>query len=265
MDSDTHIINRQSPVPLYFQLAKVLEAEIDAGRVSPGKRFPSEPTICERFNLSRATVRQALAQLERDGLVRREKGRGTFIAELRTTSWHLQSAQGFYEEATRGGHSVTSRVLHRAVEPLPDWAAAALRLPLRSEGVALERVRSVNERPVMYVLSYLPPDLAATVMNADLERGSLYWTLEEREGVTVLGGRRVVEAVNAEDELPALLDVASGAALLFVEAVSWREDGRPFECYRAWHRADRTKIDVQVVHEDVATRAGVNTSTLRIT
>jgi GntR family transcriptional regulator len=263
-DLATGSIDRRSPIPLYFQLKKLLEEEIAAGRLAVGDRLPSEPAICDHFVVSRTTVRQALAELEAEGLIRKERGRGTFIAEPRATSWHLQSAQGFYDEAVRHGHAIRSRVLRQEVERLPRWAADALRLPPESVGVTVERLRFVDELPAMYVVNHLPAELADTVLVADLERGSLYRTLEEQERLSVLGGRRVVEAVTAAEELAALLDVAPGAAVLLVESVSWRDERRPFECYRAWHRADRTKIEVQVVHEEIATRAGVSTATLRL-
>src|SRR5918994_1091492 len=71
------------------------------------------------------------------------------------------------------------------------WASDALGLPPGSEGVTVERLRSVDDRPVMYVVNHLPRERADTVLFADLEGGSLYRVLEEREGLTVLGGRRV--------------------------------------------------------------------------
>ncbi len=116
----------------------------------------------------------------------------------------------------------------------------------------------------MYVVTHLPADLAAAVMDADLERGSLYRTLQERTGLAVSGGRRVVEAVPARRDLAKLLEVDRNAPLLFVESVSWGPDLRPFECYRAWHRADRTKIEVQVIGHELAAKAGLDPATVRI-
>jgi GntR family transcriptional regulator len=257
-------IDRRSPIPFYFQLKKLLEELIASGRWIPGDRLPSEPVICREFSVSRTTVRQALSALESEGLIRREKGRGTFVAEPRSASWLLQSSHGFHEEAVRSGHRVTSKVLRREVEALPQWAADALGLPAGSEGLTIERLRWIDERLVMYVLNHLPGDLADTVLAADLETGSLYGILERDKGLNVFGGRRVVEAVTAEKNLARLLEVDAGAPLLFVESVSWDENERPFECYRAWHRADRTKIDVQVVHEELAERAGFSRNTVRI-
>lgn len=250
-------IDRRSPIPFYFQLTKLLTAEIESGRWAVGERLLSEPAICQQFGVSRTTVRQALAELESEGLIRREKGRGTFVAERRSGGWLLQSAHGFYEEAERAGHTVRSRVLRREVERLPAWASDALLLRPGSQGVTVERLRWMDDRLVMYVVSHFPVDVADTLLAADLETTSLYRVLEERQRLTVAGGRRVVEAARAERELPKLLEVEPGAPLLCVEAVSWDDRLRPFECYRAWHRADRTKIDVQVVHEAAAARAGL--------
>lgn len=257
-------IDRSSPVPFYFQLKKVLAEEITSGRWAPGEQVPSEPSICTHFEVSRTTVRQALAELRSEGRIRKEKGRGTFIAHPRSTSWLLQSSHGFFDEASAAGSTVTSRVLRREVAPLPAWATDALQLLAGARGVVLERLRWVDDELVMYVITYLPPWLEATVMSAELESGSLYRTLEEKEGLIVTGGRRVVEAVVARDDLARQLEVESGAPLLFVESLSWDQSGRPFECYRAWHRADRTKIEVQVVHHEIAARAGFDANAMRI-
>ncbi len=255
-------IDRRSPIPFYFQLTKLLTREIETGRWDAGERLPSEPAICEQFGVSRTTVRQALAALESEGLVRREKGRGTFVAERRSGGWLLQSAHGFYEEAERAGHAVRSQVLRRSVEPLPAWASDALHLRSGTEGVTVERLRWMDDRLVMYVLSHFPAHVAETLLEADLETSSLYGVLEEREGLTVAGGRRVVEAARAARELAKLLEVEPGAPLLYVEAVSWDDTLQPFECYRAWHRADRTKIEVQVAQEEVAARASLGLESL---
>ena len=239
-------IDRASPLPLYSQLKRALENEISAGGLVPGDRLPSEPELCERFALSRTTVRQALAELELEGTLRREKGRGTFVAERKDTSGFLQSSLGFYDEAVLNGHTVSSQVLRCELEPLPTWATDALQLPSSTPGVTLERVRSLDGAVVMYVQNHLLGELAGTLLATDLSRCSLYATLRDRHNITIEGGRRVVEAVTASDRLAELLAVEPGFPLLFVESVSWNSGGRPFECYRAWHRSDRSRIEVQV-------------------
>ena len=264
LEPTTARIDRRSPVPFYFQLRQLITDDIAAGRWRPGGRLPSEHELCEHFGVSRTTVRQALAELESAGLLRKEKGRGTFVAEPRSSSWFLQSSHGFHDEATGAGRTVTSRVLRREVEALPQWASSALGLPTGSVGVTLERLRSVDGELVMYVVSHLLEELADVVLETELEHGSLYGALGEL-GVEVCGGRRVVEATTARRELARLLEIEPGAPVLLVEAVSWDADLRPFECYRAWHRSDRTTIEVQVVGQRAAETAGLDPTTLRIT
>lgn len=257
-------IDRQTPVPFYFQLKKILSQEIASGRWSAGERLPSEPDICQHFELSRTTVRQALAELESEGLILREKGRGTFVAEASSELWFLQSSQGFYDEAARKGHTVTSRVLRREIDELPSFAAEELDVAPGTPGLVLARLRWVDDRVVMYVINYMPERLADAVMRADLENGSLYRTLARDSGLVVGGGRRVVESVTAEDDMAPLLEVEEGTPLLYVESVTWDEEMRPFEFYRAWHRADRTKVEVQVLNQQAVTRVGIDPTTLRL-
>ena len=257
-------LDRRSPVPLYFQLKLLLAGEIEHGRWAPEQRIPSESELCERYGVSRTTVRQALGELELDGRLRKEKGRGTFVAEPRSSSWFRQSSHGFHDEATRAGRTVTSKVLRNAVEPLPRWATDALDLPPGAEGVILERLRYVDGELVMYVESHLRAGLAEAIDEQQLATGSLYEALRSRFGVEVAGGRRVVDATAARKRIAGLLEVEEGAPLLFVEAVSWDSDLRPFECYRAWHRSDRTRINVHVVSERAAATAGVDATTLRL-
>src|SRR6202020_1886987 len=91
---DRGTIDRRSPMPLYFQLARLLIDDINSGRWQAGERLPSESEICERYGVSRATVRQALLRLENEGMIQRLKGRGTFISDARHRSWLGQATHG---------------------------------------------------------------------------------------------------------------------------------------------------------------------------
>lgn len=242
------VIDRLSPVPLYFQLEHVLEHEIVASRWAPGAQLPSEPELCSHFGISRSVVRQALGRLEQQGLIIRRKGQGTYVAHSQPRTWLLQSVEGFFQdEVGRLGVHVTSSVLRCEIEPLPRWATDALELAENSLGVTLERLRSVDGLVAMHNVNHLPAAVAPAVRSLISEPNeSLYRLLAEREDLRVAGGRRVLEAVNAGPRLAQLLRVDPGAALVFIESVSWGSDGRPFDCYRSWLRTDRMKIDIAV-------------------
>ena len=240
-------IDRSSPVPFYFQLAELLEHEIAQGLLKPGERLPSEPELCEAHDLSRTTIRQALGRLEQRGLIERRKGQGTFVRSGESGLWLLQSSEGFFqEEVDRLGRTVTSQILRAEREPLPGWACRALELPIRSTGVTLERLRSVDGQVALYVVNHLVDELADGALAISNPNESLYRRLNERLGVVPHGGRRVLEAIAAEGDVAELLELEPGAPVAFIDSVAWDADMRPFDCYRAWLRTDRTKIDIQV-------------------
>jgi GntR family transcriptional regulator len=241
-------IDRQSPVPFYFQMASALEHEISSGRWSAGSRIASEPELCTQFGVSRSVVRQALQRLEQEGLILRRKGFGTFVSEARPRSWLLQSSDGFFQdEVDRHGRRVTSKILRLELAPLPNWASDALDLPEDSVGVTMERLRWLDDEVALHVSDHLPERLATTVLGLKEDPSeSLYQRLARIEGLEVAGGRRVVEAAAAGPKLARLLEVERGDPLAFIESVLWDRELRPFHCFRTWLRSDRVRIEMQV-------------------
>ena len=247
-------IDRNSPAPFYFQLAQALESEITTGRWPSGTRLPSEPEMCDHFGLSRTTVRQALARLEQRGLIERLKGQGTFVQRTEPGLWLLQSSEGFFQdEVDRLGRTVTSEVLSAERGPLPLWACTALELPPQSHGATLERLRSVDGLVALYVVNYVADHAADAALAIGNPSESLYRRLQERAGVEPCGGRRTLEAIAAPEWLAELLELSPGAPVAFIESVAWDAEMRPFDCYRAWLRTDRTRIDIQVLGPQAAT------------
>jgi GntR family transcriptional regulator len=241
------VIDRVSPVPFHFQLSELLEQEISENRWQRDFRLPSEHELCEHFGVSRSTVRQALASLEQEGLIRREKGRGSYVAESQRRSWLLQSAEGLFQDETeRVGRSVSSRILRLELGSLPGWALDVLKLPKGSEGVTLERVRAIDGEVALYVVNHLPAWLAEPVLSMQDPNESLYRLLKESMGVEVAGAHRTLEAIRAGSRLGPLLEVPPSAPVVAIHSVAWDRQLRPFDCYRAWLRTDRLTIEIGV-------------------
>jgi GntR family transcriptional regulator len=248
LDHSTLVVDRSSPVPLYFQIYELLEQAIVSGGAKPGVRISAEPELARHFGVSRSVVRQALARLENGGLVSRHRGHGSFVADHHRRSWRLEGSAGFFEdELRRFGRRVLSHVMRCELTPLPMWASDALGVAPATSGVILERVRYVDGLLTLYDINYLPERLSAGVLGiAGDEQQSLYGMLERVYGLRVQTGTRVVNAVIAGEGFADILDVAPGAPLLVVDGVDFDANSNPFDCYRTWLRPDRMKLEVEV-------------------
>jgi GntR family transcriptional regulator len=248
LDLTALVLDRGSPVPLYFQIERLIEQAILSGRASPGTRVPSEPNLAEHFGVSRSVVRQSLVRLEQEGLLSRVRGRGSFVRETERRSWRLQGSEGFFqEEVHRLGRSVTSRVLRCEIETLPSWAAEALQLGTGARGIVLERIRYLDGRVALYDLNCLPERFAPAVLPLkDVPDGSLYRVLEQTYGLVVFRGTRLIDTLNAGDRFSELLEMGRTDPLIVIEAVDLDANSVPFDCYRTWLRPDRVRLEVEV-------------------
>jgi len=247
LDHSALVVDRSSPIPLYFQIQELFEQEILGGRAAAGMRLAAEPNLAQHFGVSRSVIRQALARLEESGLVSRRRGQGSFIADDHHRSWRIEGRAGFFEdELYRLGKRVVSRIIRCESTSLPSWACDALELPPSSVGVVLERLRYVDGVLSVYDLNYLPSRFASVLDLAVNEQGSLYSLLARDYGIHVEAGSRVIDAVIAGERLAKLLDVSPSAALLVVAGIDLDATGEPFDCYRTWVRPDRMKLEVAV-------------------
>ncbi|MEW6046678.1 MAG: phosphonate metabolism transcriptional regulator PhnF [Bacillota bacterium] len=242
-----HSIDRTSPVPYYYQVKEALKYEITSGAWPPGSQLPSEAEICRTFGVSRTTVRQALAELFNEGLIRREKGRGTFVAEPKIRERLVERLTGFYEDMIAQGLRPETRVLDQCVIDAPRTLAEVLSIPEASRLVRIERLRLVNGEPIQLVVTYIPHDMCPGLEREDLEHQSLYALLEHKFHLRLARGRRIIEAIAASENDARLLGIPKGAPLVLLKSVSFLDDGRPLEYYEAKHRGDRSRFEVELI------------------
>jgi GntR family transcriptional regulator len=238
-------INRAAPQPMYLQLKQHIRDDIARLGLQPGAMLPGEYSLCEQFGVSRTVVRQALLQLEHQGLIERVKGKGTFVAQQKVPETLVHTLTGLYEEvAARGGH-VHSLVRRQEIAPANDDVADALRVPPASPIVIIERLRYVDDEPWSLTTTYLPLTVGALVIHDDLSDRSLYALLAEH-GIRAKRGVRSAEAVSASAEQAQLLSVTPGQALLALRSVSFDEADEPMEYFIAYHRGDRSRFEFQL-------------------
>lgn len=240
-------VRRSAPVPFYVQLADILRSEIQAGTWQPGAALPSEAELCELHSVSRTAVRQALAQLVNEGAVQKEKGRGTFVRDVRRADFVVQELRGFYDEMTEKGHEVATRVLSLGAAPVPPPVAGDLGVRVGAEVVRLFRVRSVDGTPICETETFLPLPRFAHLVDFDMSEHSLYSVLESEFGIAVKRGHRYIQATTAEDPTAENLRTTRGEPLLRLMGVNFDQSGVPFESYIAHYRGDTTRFELDVL------------------
>lgn len=217
-----------SAVPLYAQLRERLRARIVDGSYPQGARLPAESGISAIFGVSRITVRQALGDLQKEGVIVKAPGKGSFVAR-RTPSQDLSRLEGFGEAMSRQGHRIVNRVVSNLDTPASPAVAARLGLAPGAPVTEVRRVRYLDRQPVSYEVTYLPPAVGSRLRGENLAERDIFLILEVDYGI-VLGHADIqIGAIGADPALAAALGVAPGAALLRIERLTWTAGGDPLD------------------------------------
>ncbi len=248
-------IDRNSYVPLYVQVRDALRDMIEQGGLQAGEQLPGEPELCRMFNVSRTVIRQALRDIELDGSIVRHKGKGTFVAEPKLREGLFQELTGFYQDMANKGHAPISEVLTQEVVPASRKVAAQLKVRPSTPVVQIDRLRFVDDEPIVFVTTYLPEARCPGLVSADLKHQSLYAYLLSEYGLAIERGHRHLEAVAAGEHEAKLLQVKKGAPLILLDSVSYLADGTPIEYYHALHRGDRSRFEVELIRVPARTPA----------
>ncbi len=239
-------VDKASPVPFYYQLRLLLERAVAGGVLAAGEQLPTEASLCERYDVSRTVVRQALSDLERTGLVTRLKGKGTFVAQPKVSEFVAQSLTSLHEDLSTRGERLDTRVLRLEVEPVSSHVAAMLELPESEQIVLLERLRLLRGEPLVVTTAYMPYSICAPILELDMSDRSLFETYEHELGLKLHRGSRAIEARAATSEVARHLDLPEGAPVLVFSGVTYLDDGRPIEYFIGLHRGDRSRFETEL-------------------
>jgi GntR family transcriptional regulator len=231
--------------PYYRQLKRLLLKGLEADGAE-GSLLPSEAELCTRYSVSRTVVRQALGELEREGLVLKVKGKGTYVTGRRVDTSLIQDTLGFYESMSKAGHVVQSRILKLATEPCSVDVARLLEIGVGEQAIRFDRVRSMDNRPVQVVRGFMPARLFPGLVDLDMTHRSLYQVLRDSYGVCPATGHRAIEAVALSREDADHLGVRKGSPGLRLYSVTRSSDGVVFEHFVAHYRGDSFRFELEV-------------------
>jgi GntR family transcriptional regulator len=217
-----------SAIPLYSQVRERLRERIVDGTYAPQTRLPSESEIGILFKVSRITVRQALGDLQKEGVIVKVPGKGTFVAETRP-SQELARLEGFGEAMSRKGHRIVNRVVKHALVEASPLVAARLRVAPGAPVTEIHRVRWLDRESVSFEITYLPPAIGERLRGENLAERDIFLILETDYGITLGHADIQIGAINADAALAQALRVEPGAALLRIERLTWTADGVPLD------------------------------------
>ena len=244
----SHLASR---VPRYHQIAQTLRERIVAGGHGPGQRLDNQRSLAREFGVTLMTLRQALDLLERDGLITRRHGLGTFVARpsIDYDILHLRALAG---DLSALGEDVVTRFVRSYTTVADRRVAEPLGLRERASVFVLERLRLVDGEPVSFQASYLPAAVGDEVSKADLAVTPLRQVLAFKLGIEITAARETVSAVALERRAARELGCRPGTAAFRSDRISTGADGAPIVYDRVFIPGDRFRITRQLRYDTLS-------------
>jgi GntR family transcriptional regulator len=242
-------LNPVSKIPLYQQLYEQLEGRIRSGQWKPGDRIPPESELLTQYEVSRITVRKVLAMLVAEGLLVRERGRGSFVASPKLEHG-MTTIVSFTDDMRQRGFSPGTKIIFMGLVPAPRAIADALSVPEGEELARIDRLRLADEQPMCVEESFLIHRHLPGILEHDLANDSLREIKQRVYGIRWSRARQTIQAVPAAPEIARLLSVKTGAPLLFFDRVTFSQDNVAMEYLRVYYRADRYTLHNELVGGD---------------
>jgi len=236
----------------YQRVQESLAEELARDRRPPGSPLPPERALAEHFGVSRVTMRRALDELERAGVVSRTPGGGWAVASARIGE-PPNELMSFTEMAASRGLTPAARVVTQRVHPATIDEAERLGLAPGAPLFELERLRLMDDVPILVDRTRIPLTLAPDIVQIDFSAASLYGALEERYGIRAARARVAVEAIAADERLAALLELEPGGPLLRCDQITEDETGRRIELCEMVYRGDRYRFRATLVRSGAVT------------
>jgi GntR family transcriptional regulator len=232
--------------PLYVQLKQQLLEDIRGGRFVPGEPIPPETQLTEEYSVSRATVRQAIAELVNEGVLVRKQGKGTFVNKPKIET-NLQHLYSFSQSIRDKGLQPASQIIEfEVVLPKPE-VAAALNIEEGKLVYKIVLLRYADQEVIMVETTYLPYEMFDGLSQEWIEeRQSLYAVLEREYKLKLNHAVESFEPVVTDDFASRLLGVPKHSPALFIERIGYTEDGRNAEYTQSVVRGDRCRYVVKL-------------------
>ncbi|WP_284224588.1 GntR family transcriptional regulator [Mycobacterium antarcticum] len=233
------------------EVRRQLADELSNGTYAPNEKLPSEPEFAKRYGISRPTLREILSGLERDGLIRRVHGVGTFVTPKRTRVHStLDLDIGVTEAVTAARANLNVEVVEAKIGPVRAWISNALELPENAEAFRIERIIRVDGVPATHGFDVIPLSILERAGSPAYDGGSVYQFLESRCGVHLVGGVAEISPVAATARMAKMLDCSRNSPLLRLEQTERSADGQPVLLSQEHYAPDVFSLTVHRLRRD---------------
>ncbi|MGZ3239218.1 MAG: GntR family transcriptional regulator [Burkholderiaceae bacterium] len=234
-----------SPVPLYTQVKESLREHILNGQYQAHTQLPAESELSNIFSVSRITVRQALSDLQKEGMIFKIPGKGTFVSKPKAIQ-ALTRLEGLSEAMSRNGHEIFNQVMSHVTVAASSEVAQHLRLSAGAPVTEIKRIRHFNREPLSVETTYLPENIGDRLRGEDLATRDIFLILENDFGIALGHADLQVDATVSDATLSQALRVAQGSALLRIERLTHTADGVPLDFEYLHFRGDAFQYRLQV-------------------
>lgn len=241
------IVDETNPIPKYLQISAWLREVIETGRYKKGEKLPSEVELSKMCGVNRNTLRQAISELTAIGLLRKEKGTGTFVdapAPLQLRH-RLERITSFTDLMRESGIVQKTKILKKGFETARDDVAEALFLGSNNRVIVVHRVRAGDGTPLIYEESYLPYDKFKGILNMNLT-GSMYKIMSQHFDVVLARSKQTISSINLNTKIAKILKIPANSAGIYIESLTFDENSIPIELLYSYHRGDKYKLEIEL-------------------
>ncbi|WP_211452140.1 GntR family transcriptional regulator [Collimonas antrihumi] len=240
-----------SPVPLYTQVRENLRERILDGSYAPHAQLPAESEMSTIFGVSRITIRQALSDLQKEGVIFKIPGKGSFVSKPKAFQ-QLTQLEGFAEAMSRMGYEIYNQVTSHKIIEAPPKVAQQFGLSAGAPITEIKRIRFLNREPVSLEITYLPQEIGESLRKEDLATRDIFLILENDYGIALGHADLQIDALLADVTLAHALRVPEGTALLRLQRLTHRADRTPLDFEYLYFRGDAFQYRLQIERKAAA-------------
>ncbi|WP_073197625.1 GntR family transcriptional regulator [Caloranaerobacter azorensis] len=217
------MINKDSRIPLYYQLMDIIIEQIETGQLKENDQIPSERELCDKFDISRATVRQAIQMLEREGYVYKKHGKGTFVSPEKMKQ-DLLKFYSFTEEMKKIGKTPTSKVIEFEIIGCNEKISRKMNIKKGEKIYKFTRLRLADNEPMMLETSYIPYNRFPGIKKNDLEKEAMYDIFTKRFNAVFTRAEESFQSVLTREDEAKLLNIKAGSPSMMIERLTFERE-----------------------------------------